>query len=96
VASTRNALRVAAQAEESGRNTLSRLGQQGELLYSTEMNLDIATSHSGVADEKTREHKAPQWIVNLKNQMKSKARAEVEKRNILECHQREQDERERV
>lgn len=30
VSSTRNALRLAAQAEETGRDTLSRLGAQGE------------------------------------------------------------------
>lgn len=99
VASTRNALRVAAQAEESGRNTLARLGQQGELLYNTEKNLDIASSHSRVADEKARELKTvngSMFAIHMKNPMKSKSRAEAEERRILERHQSEREERDRV
>jgi len=36
VSSTRNALRIAAQAEETGRETLARLGAQGEMIHETE------------------------------------------------------------
>src|SRR5262249_15520306 len=48
VSSTRNALRIAAQAEETGRSTLERLGAQGERIHNTERNLDLV-SHSTVA-----------------------------------------------
>lgn len=48
VASTRNALRIAAQAEETGRNTLARLGVQGERMHNTDRNLDIANNQVGV------------------------------------------------
>lgn len=47
VASTRNALRIAAQAEETGRGTLARLGEQGERIHNTEKNLDLASSMLG-------------------------------------------------
>jgi len=41
VSSTRNALRLAQQAEETGRDTLARLGAQGERIHNTERNLDL-------------------------------------------------------
>jgi len=99
VASSRNALRIAAQAEETGRNTLARLGQQGERLYNTEKNLDIATSHNRVADEKARELKTlngSMFAIHVKNPMKSKSRAEAEEKRVLERHEAERDERERT
>jgi len=99
VASTRNALRVAAQAEETGRNTLARLGQQGERLHNTEKNLDVASSHNRVAEEKARELKTlngSMFSVHVKNPMKSKSRAEAEEKRILDRHETERDERERV
>jgi hypothetical protein len=99
VASTRNALRVAAQAEETGRNTLARLGQQGERLYNTEKNLDVAAAHNRVAEERARELKTlnrSMFAVHMSNPMKSKSRAEAEERKILERHQYEREERERT
>jgi hypothetical protein len=99
VASTRNALRVAAQAEETGRNTLARLGQQGERLYNTEKNLDVAAAHNRVAEERARELKTlnrSMFAVHMSNPMKSKSRAEAEERKILERHQFEREERERT
>ncbi|KAF8246152.1 hypothetical protein K440DRAFT_510241, partial [Wilcoxina mikolae CBS 423.85] len=99
VSSTRNALRIAAQAEETGRNTLARLGTQGERLYNTEKNLDVATAHNRVAEEKARELKTlngSMFAIHMKNPMKSKSRAEAEERKILDRHQSEREERERT
>jgi hypothetical protein len=99
VASSRNALRVAAQAEETGRSTLARLGQQGERLYSTEKHLDIAAQHNRVAEEKSRELKTlngSMFAIHVKNPMKSKSRAQAEERRILDQHQFEREERERT
>jgi len=99
VSSTRNALRIAGQAEETGRNTLARLGTQGERLYNTEKNLDVATAHNRVAEEKARELKTlngSMFAVHMKNPMKSKSRAEAEERKILDRHQSEREERERT
>jgi hypothetical protein len=99
VASSRNALRVAAQAEETGRNTLSKLGQQGERLFNTEKNLDIAAQHNRVAEEKSRELKTlngSMFAIHVKNPMKSKSRAQAEERRILQQHQDDREERERT
>ncbi|BFZ55069.1 Protein transport protein S9 plasma membrane t-SNARE [Savitreella phatthalungensis] len=57
VASTRNALRMAYQAEESGRATLSKLGQQSEALADAEKNLDLSKLHNRDAQVKARELK---------------------------------------
>ncbi|KAK0465146.1 protein transporter SEC9 [Desarmillaria tabescens] len=57
VNSTRNALRMAREAEETGRSTLSRLGDQSEKLANTERHLDVSKGHSIRADDKTDELK---------------------------------------
>jgi len=57
VNSTRNALRLAREAEETARNTLTRLGDQSEKLANTEQYLDVAKGHSARADDKTDELK---------------------------------------
>ncbi|KAJ7492584.1 protein transporter SEC9 [Mycena latifolia] len=53
--STRNALRLAREAEDTARNTLTRLGSQSERLANTERHLDIAKGHSARADDRTDE-----------------------------------------
>ncbi|ESK88897.1 protein transport protein sec9 [Moniliophthora roreri MCA 2997] len=57
VNSTRNALRMAREAEETARNTLGRLGDQSERLANTERHLDVSKGHSQRADDKTDELK---------------------------------------
>lgn len=57
VNSTRNALRMAREAEETARHTLTRLGDQSEKLANTERHLDVAKGHSQRADDKTDELK---------------------------------------
>ncbi|KAG6902876.1 hypothetical protein C0995_010045 [Termitomyces sp. Mi166 len=53
VNSTRNALRMAREAEETARNTLTRL----EMLANTERHLDVAKGHSARAEDNTNELK---------------------------------------
>ncbi|KAJ7925821.1 protein transporter SEC9 [Mycena leptocephala] len=53
--STRNALRLAREAEDTARNTLTRLGTQSERLANTERHLDLAKGHSARADDRTDE-----------------------------------------
>jgi len=53
--STRNALRLAREAEDTARNTLNKLGTQSERLANTERHLDISKGHSARADDKTDE-----------------------------------------
>lgn len=57
VQSTRNALQMAREAEETARNTLNRLGDQSEKLANTERHLDLSKGHSLRTDDKTDELK---------------------------------------
>lgn len=57
VNSTRNALRLAREAEETARNTLGRLGDQSERLANTERHLDVSKGHTQKANDRTDELK---------------------------------------
>ncbi|KAI0639367.1 hypothetical protein C8Q77DRAFT_1163797 [Trametes polyzona] len=57
VNSTRNALRLAREAEETARNTVSKLGSQSEKLADTERHLDVSKGYSLRAEDKTDELK---------------------------------------
>ncbi|KAJ8495864.1 hypothetical protein ONZ51_g1454 [Trametes cubensis] len=57
VNSTRNALRLAREAEETARNTVTKLGSQSEKLADTERHLDVSKGHSLRAEDKTDELK---------------------------------------
>ncbi|TFK75733.1 hypothetical protein BDN72DRAFT_954882 [Pluteus cervinus] len=57
VNSTRNALRLAQEAEETGRNTLLRLGDQSEKLANTERHLDVSKGHNARAADHAGELK---------------------------------------
>jgi len=57
VNSTRNALRLAREAEDTARNTLTKLGDQSEKLANTERHLDVAKGHSTRAEDNTNELK---------------------------------------
>jgi hypothetical protein len=57
VSSARNELRMAREAEETARGTLTRLGDQSEKLANTERHLDVAKGHSTRAEDKTDELK---------------------------------------
>ncbi|CDZ97189.1 SNAP-25 (synaptosome-associated protein) component of SNARE complex [Phaffia rhodozyma] len=53
--SSRNALRIAQEAEETARRTLGQLGEQSEKIANTERNLDMAKAASSRANDKTNE-----------------------------------------
>ncbi|OSX67605.1 hypothetical protein POSPLADRAFT_1176481 [Postia placenta MAD-698-R-SB12] len=57
LASTRNALRLAREAEETARGTVGRLGTQSEKLANTERHLDVSKGYSMRAEDKTDELK---------------------------------------
>lgn len=91
VSSTRNALGVAAEAEaeETGRNTLARLGAQGERLHNTEKNLDLAADHNRVAEEKARELKTlnkSMFAVHVGNPFTAAERRRELDEDILNSH----------
>ena len=54
LASTRNTMRMAQEADSSAVNTLGMLGSQSERLYNTEQNLLLADTQTNIADEKIR------------------------------------------
>lgn len=97
VASTRNALRIAAQAEETGRETLARLGGQGERIHDTEKHLDIAKIEGRVAEEKSRELKTlnkSMFAVHVSNPFTSGRRRRERDEKILNTHREERAARE--
>jgi hypothetical protein len=97
VASTRNALRVAAQAEETGRETLARLGAQGERIHDTEKALDVATIEGRLAEEKAKELKTlnkSMFAVHVSNPFTSARRRRERDEKIIETHRAERATRE--
>lgn len=97
VASTRNALQMAAAAEESGRNTLARLGDQGERIHNTEKNLDLAANHNLSAEDKYKELKTlnrSMFAVHMNNPFTGKERRGKRDEQIYERHRTERDQRE--
>ncbi|KAF3933991.1 hypothetical protein ABW19_dt0209391 [Dactylella cylindrospora] len=99
VASTRNALRAAARAEEVGRDTLTRLGEQGEKLHDTELNIELAKNHGVVAEGQAKKLKSlnrSMFAVHVSNPVGAAARADREEQAILARHQEQRAERERI
>ncbi|KAF1989739.1 hypothetical protein K402DRAFT_311430, partial [Aulographum hederae CBS 113979] len=99
VSSTRNALRLADQAYQTGSSTLERLGQQGERIHNTERNLDLASVQNRVATEKAKELKTlnrSMFAVHTSNPFTAKSRREERDMKIMDTHRRERDERDRT
>lgn len=97
VNSTRNALRLAAEAEESGRNTLGMLGSQGELIANTESSLALAATQNKIAEEKARELKAVSGSIfkpHVSNPFNSRRKEEEKEAMIKQQKQQEQVARE--
>ncbi|KAF8686756.1 hypothetical protein RHS04_00019 [Rhizoctonia solani] len=95
VQSTRNALRIAREAEETARNTLLKLGDQSEKIANTERHLDLAKGSTNRAEDKTDELKQlnrsifrPVIVFN-----KDEKRRKQEQR-IADRHEQERFERE--
>lgn len=94
VASTRNARRIAEQAEATGRETLARLGAQGDRIHNTERNLDMASNQNRLAEEKARELKTlnrSMFAVHVANPFTAKKREEAANAIALEKHRRERE-----
>lgn len=92
VASTRNARRLAEQSEQLGRETLARLGQQGDRIHNTERNLDMAANQNRLAEEKARELKTlnrSMFAVHVANPFTARKREEAAIAIALEKSQRE-------
>jgi hypothetical protein len=97
VNSTRNALRMAREAEETARNTINRLGSQSEKLANTERHLDVSKTHSQRAEDKTDELKQLNRSIFrpvIHFNKDSKRRAAEEKIQLR--YEEERDEREKA
>ncbi|KZO91210.1 hypothetical protein CALVIDRAFT_568471 [Calocera viscosa TUFC12733] len=95
VGSSRNALRLAREAEETARNTLLKLGDQSEKLADTERHLDIAKAHTNRAEDATNELKQlnrsifrPVITFNKRGKREAEA-ARIEARHAEEREDRE-------
>lgn len=96
VASTRNARRIAEQAEQTGRDTLARLGAQGERIHNTERNLDLASHQNRLAGEKASELKTlnrSMFAVHVANPFTASKREQAQNAIALEKHQAERMQR---
>ncbi|OJJ47247.1 hypothetical protein ASPZODRAFT_116398 [Penicilliopsis zonata CBS 506.65] len=94
VASTRNALRAAAQAEELSRETLARLGAQGERIHDAERSLDVAALENRIAQEKARELKTlnkSMFAVHVSNPFTSAQRRRDRDERTLNTHREERE-----
>ena len=94
VASTRNARRIAEQSEQIGRDTLARLGAQGERIHNTERNLDLASSQNVLAEEKARELKTlnrSMFAVHVSNPFTAQKREDAAANLARDKNQRERD-----
>lgn len=84
-----NALMHMQNAIDTGRGTLVRLGQQGEMLHNAEKNLDLAHNHRRIADEKTDELRTlngSMFAAHVSNPFTSKSRQALRDQQILEQH----------
>lgn len=57
VKTSRNAVRIAEQSEQIGRDTLARLGAQGDRIHNAETNLDLTAFQNQRATDKAKELK---------------------------------------
>ena len=99
VSSTRNSLAIAAQAEETGRNTLARIGVQGDRIHNTEKNLDLTSNHNQMAEDKAKELKrlnGSMFAVHVSNPFTTSSRREERDRLIMDRHRAEREQREQT
>ena len=97
VSSTRNALQAAAMAEETGRNTLARLGAQGERIHNTDRNLDVGHNAINMAEDKSKELKTlnrSMFAVHVNNPFTAKDRRIRDEDKIMDRHRLEREQRE--
>ncbi|BGP21351.1 plasma membrane SNARE protein [Rhodotorula toruloides] len=97
LASTRNALRIARETEETARATLDRLGEQSDRIANTERHLDLAKAHNDRAVDETKELEAlNRSIFRPTFTFNKQAKRDREERRLLDRHNAEKSEREQV
>lgn len=97
VASTENALRIAAQAEETGLATLTSLGLQNERIHNSEKNLDLAAAHTRIGNDKAKELKTisgSMFAIHFSNPFTASQRAAARDAELINKHRMERTTRE--
>lgn len=92
VQTSRRALQIAEQSEQIGRETLARLGQQGDRIHRAENNLDLSAFQNRKAEEKAKELKTlnrSMFAVHVGNPFTSTKRHEEAIHGELEKRQHE-------
>ncbi|WFC99508.1 Protein transport protein S9 plasma membrane t-SNARE [Malassezia yamatoensis] len=95
LSSTRNALRLARETEETATNTMAKLGEQSDKIGDTERHLDISKAHASRAEDNAREIKQLNKSIlrpKLIRNKRSKRQAQEEK--AIQRHVDERTERE--
>jgi hypothetical protein len=96
VSSTRNALRIAFQAEETGRATLARLGAHGERISNNGKNLDLSSKQNFIAEQKAQELKTlnkSMFAVYVSNPFTASSRRAARVQEIIEKDRGEREQR---
>jgi len=97
LASSRNALRVAQEAEELARGNLIKLADQSERISNTERSLDLAKAHNLRAEDEAKEIKALNRSIFRPNiSFNKSAKRDAEEAKILARHLEEKAEREKT
>lgn len=97
LSSTRNALRIAREAEETATNTVFKLSDQSEKIGNTERSLDLAKAHASRAEDNAKEIVALNRSIFRPNiQFNKKAKRDAEEARIIARHIEEREEREAV
>ena len=97
LSSTRNALRIAREAEETATNTMFKLSDQSEKIGNTERSLDLAKAHASRAEDNAKEIVALNRSIFRPNvQLNKKAKRDAEEARIIARHIEEREEREAV
>ncbi|SCV67952.1 BQ2448_73 [Microbotryum intermedium] len=97
LASSRNAVRIAREAEETARATLDKLGDQSDRIANTERHLDLAKAHNDRAQDETKELMALNRSIFRPNiTFNKQAKRDKEEARIISRHNAEKDERELV
>lgn len=95
LSSTRNAIRIASEAEETGRTMLFRLGLQSEKLSEIEKDVDVSAAYVRTAEENARELRRLNrsiFAVHLSNPLKRSSSREAEEAKIRLRHEMERQE----
>ncbi|WFC94824.1 Protein transport protein S9 plasma membrane t-SNARE [Malassezia brasiliensis] len=95
LSSTRNALRLARETEETATNTMLKLGEQSDTIGDTERHLDIAKAHASRAEDNAREIKQlNKSILRPKIIRNKRAKRQAQEEKALQRHVEERTERE--